>query len=109
MDKSQLIRPTLQEEDVVIPGKGTVRVRGLTRKEMAKIQGMKGPQAERVSLSIALVDPVLTLNDVNAWLDNSPAMECQPAVEAINRLSGMGRNADPDRWKRTGDEPDAGV
>lgn len=104
MDKAQLVTPRLQHEDVEIPGVGTVRVRGLTRGELAQTQGLDGPEAERVSLSIGMVDPQLTREEVDAWLDNSPAMECQPVVNAINRLSGMSRAVLKEAYKSAGVE-----
>lgn len=93
MDKSKLLAPRLAERDVDVPGVGTVRVRGLTRAEVATIGSRDGLEAERVALSLGLVDPRLTQDEVGQWQASAPAMEIQPVLLAINELSGMTRAA----------------
>lgn len=79
------------EEEVEIPGFGTVRVRQLSRFEvfhLASVQD-KGPgPVERFIIAQGMVDPVMSEDDVKQWQKVAPIGELQPVVEAINRLSG---------------------
>lgn len=79
------------EEDVEIPGFGTMRVRGLSRFEIFHLGAVqdKGPgPVERFVVSQGLVDPVMTEEQVKQWQKVAPIGELQPIVDAINRLSG---------------------
>ena len=96
MDKELLFKSRLGEADVELPGLGVVRVRGLTREEM-----LHAPKAEdepllmeRYMLATALVDPVLTQDEVARWQSVSPADEMTPLVHKINELSGIGKPAE---------------
>lgn len=102
MDKALLTRggagPVgLPQDDVDIPGVGTVRVRAMNRGELlhaGKLNEAKGQQAmEAYVLSSCLVDPEMSLDDVAAWQTSGAAMECQPVVAKINELSGVGKGA----------------
>lgn len=103
MDKTALTRggagPVgLPEDDVEIPGVGTVRVRAMNRGELltaGKIgdEGRNQVAMERYVLSSCMVDPQMTLEDVDAWFASAPAMEVQPVVAKINELSGVGKGA----------------
>lgn len=80
-------------EAVELPGLGVkVRVRGLTRAEALRVVGqeMTAAESERKLLALALVDPVMTEDDVRQWQKVAPAGELQPVEEAIRRLSGLG-------------------
>jgi hypothetical protein len=72
-------------------GLGSVTVRGLTRKEALSVQGveMDEAEAERKLLAMALVDPVLTEDEIGQWQDNAPAGELVPVTDAVLDLSGM--------------------
>ena len=112
MDKELLLKPRLPEDDVEIPGVGTVRVRGLSRYEvlLAQREQPKGAGAmERVILRFGLVDPELTEDEVTQWQKASPAGELEPVTRRIQALSGMGEGADKAQYKSVRDEPDAGV
>jgi hypothetical protein len=91
VDKEALFRPRLAERDVEVPGIGTVRVRSLSRTEALSIKGKEMPAAkmERLILSLAMVDPVLTEDEVKRWQDASPAGETNDVQQAILELSGM--------------------
>lgn len=103
MDKEALFRPRLEEEDVPVPGVGTVRVRALSRAEVIIVrkatdaEHVDGPRVlviERKMLAAALVDPQLTEVEVGRWQAASAAGEIEPIVAAIQRLSGMTDDAD---------------
>lgn len=110
MDKSRLTadRVSLNTDTVDIPGVGSVVVRGLSRFEFLVAQ-KKHPddtlRQERFILSTALVDPVLTEDDVADWQKASGPNEINEVATAINRLSGIGQGADKSGVPEVRDEP----
>jgi len=99
VDKELLLKPRLAEDDVEIPGVGTVRVRALSRAEVLLVRkatdnadSIDGPRAlvlERKMLATAMVDPVLTEAEVGQWQEASGAGELEPVTYRIQELSGM--------------------
>lgn len=98
MDKTVLFQTRLPEEDVSIPGVGTVRVRALSRAEVLLVrkstddEHMDGPRAlvlERKLLAKALVDPALSEAEVGHWQDAATPGEIEPVVTVVQRLSGL--------------------
>lgn len=96
VDKDLLLKARLVEEEIDIPGVGTVRVRALTRAEAMTVHGVELSvlEMERKLTAMAMVDPVLTEDEVSQWQTSSPAGELGPVAEAIVRLSGMAEGAD---------------
>lgn len=99
MDKSALTkdRVTLNTDTVELDGVGPVTVRGLSRYEFM-LANKKYPdddmRKERFVLSVAVVDPAgLTEDDIEAWQKASGPMEINTVANAINRLSGIGKDA----------------
>lgn len=92
--------------EVEIEGVGTVTVRGLTRYEFAML-GKKYPEAgaeqEQETLALAMVDPPMTVAEVAEWQRSSPATEINEVATEINRLSGIGRAAEKEAYKSTGE------
>lgn len=98
MDKALLFKPSTPEEDVEIPGRGTVRVRGFTRAELHEMT--KRPNwdtdaagAERTMLATAMLDPVLTEDEAGMWQEAATAGELKGIIEVIGRLSGLNEGA----------------
>lgn len=78
------------EEDIPIPGLGMVRVRGLSRHEVLHIQAVKTVAAvERMTVSLGMVDPPMTEDDVKRWQKVSVGGELDEVTRTIGRLSGM--------------------
>lgn len=90
-NKEELFKKRLQEEEIEIPGVGTVRVRALSRSEAMKFEGIKleVEVIERKMLAVALVDPVLTEDEIGQWQQASSAGEITTVLLAVLRLSGM--------------------
>jgi hypothetical protein len=114
MDKEALFRPRLPEDDVQVPGVGTVRVRGLSRVEVLQARKatdeatMDGPRMltlERKMLAAALVDPALSEAEVGKWQAVAPAGELVPLIQAIERLSGLSDDAPKSGVAGDGGEP----
>lgn len=96
MDKELLFKPRTAEREVEVPNVGTVRVRALTRAEVTPLVGreVELDVLERRLLTLAMVDPVLTAEEVAQWYDAAPAGELNPVLDAIRDLSGV-KASDP--------------
>ena len=117
MDKSLLLQPRdpstehgMPEDDVEIPGVGTVRVRALSRKEALKT-GQIADISERTAhiIAIAMVDPKMSVSEVKAWADVALAGELDPVDAKIAELSGMTDGAEKAAYKSNGSGPEPGV
>ena len=102
--KAALLKPRLAEEDVHIPGVGTVRVRALNRKEAVHVQEADSPEErDRRLLAQGLVSPMFMLSyklhgigakpcekcyPVGELQEASPANELEPVSNRITELSG---------------------
>lgn len=101
IDRDALLKSRLAELVYEIPGVGDVRIRSLSGKETAQIPGFKDDVAagEEFVLVRAVVDPVLTPPDVQAWRDSAPYDEIAGVLTAIFELSGLGETALKDAVK----------
>jgi hypothetical protein len=97
------------EIPIDIPGvvSGTVLVRALTRGEVLKGQTThKGVAAiERFMLATAMVDPVMTEDDIAAWQRHALAGELDPVANKVQAMSKMIEDADKEQYKSLRDEP----
>lgn len=91
-------RVTSNEEDYVIDGVGTVRIRALSRAafmEANKRYGDDMMAQERFVLSRSIVRPVgVTESVVGEWQKSSPINEINKLAQRINAMSGIGKGAD---------------
>ena len=95
IDKKALLARRLGEGDHEIEGVGTVRIRGLSRAEILELQALAGGTliSDRRMVSLALVDPKLTEDEVKTWQENSAPGEIEALTVAIAELSGLGVGA----------------
>lgn len=96
MDKTKLLSDrvinTTGEHE--IPGVGVIKFRALSRLEMIKGGEIEGVlEQERFILSHAMLDPVLSAEDVAAWQASSPPGEINEIATKINSLSGIKQGA----------------
>lgn len=79
------------EDDVILEGAGKrVRVRGLSRHEVLHVQNQKGIAAvEALTVSLGLIAPRMTIEQVKAWQKSSVGEEMDPVTQRIGELSGM--------------------
>src|SRR5689334_10157917 len=91
IDKAALLAPRLAEQDVPVGDLGTVRIRALSRAEVADIQAQELESAalEAQMLATALVEPAMTVPEVAAWQAAAAGGEFEPIVKAVLALSGM--------------------
>lgn len=102
LSKDQLLKGRLPEREVEIPDLGTVRVRGLSRAEVLKLQklGLDNVGAlERKIVHLGLVDPALTEAEVDTWYEAAPGGELEPVSKAIQELSGLVEGAEKAAYK----------
>jgi hypothetical protein len=105
IDKAALLAKRDQgtAREVELPsGAGSVMVRGLTRKEALRVHGkeMDEEESERVLIAMALVDPVMTEDEISQWQEVCMAGELVPVVDAILELSGMAADVTKAAMKR---------
>lgn len=95
MNKEQLLKSVLPEREIETVA-GPVRVRGLSRAEVLSMQAVADdPDAvERRLLELAVIDPVLTSEDVEQWRKAWPAKEFEPLIETISELSGLNTDSE---------------
>lgn len=96
MNKSALLKARLPAQDIEIPGVGTVKVRGLSRDEVLSLRdkGMTtAAETERQILSLSLVDPALTEDEVGEWQKGSTPGEMEKVTDVVMRLSGLAEDS----------------
>jgi hypothetical protein len=97
------------EDFVVLEDTGVkVRVRGLSRHEVLHVQAQKSvAEVEQVTLSLGLIEPRLTVEQVKAWQKSSVGGEMEPVTKRIGELSGMAKGARKKAIKELLDDPGA--
>lgn len=95
LDVGALLAERFGVVDVELPGLGTVKVRPLTRAEAIKLRGveLQVDEMEQTLLSLAMVEPKMTKDQVRQWQEVAPAGELEPIGEEIIRISGMDKVA----------------
>lgn len=97
------------EDFVVIEGDNgpvKVHVRGLSRHEVIHVQSQKGAAAvEQMTVSLGLIAPKMTVEQVKAWQKSSVGAELDPVTERIGKLSGMLKNSRKDAMKEMLTDP----
>lgn len=113
-DKELLFKATLPEGEVPVRGQ-VMRVRGLTRSEVMNLRSQvksiadaiqRSAELEAKTLALALVDPVLTEDEVKVWQDSSPAGEIEPVVQKVQELSGLLDGAAKEAYREFEQDPD---
>lgn len=96
IDKETFLKGLTPERVVALPGLGDVRVRGLTRAEAVSLAEHKDNTGalERIIIHMGLVEPSLTMDEVNSWYASSPAGLTDLIISAVEDLSGMKKGAD---------------
>lgn len=108
VDKEILFSLTVPEQKLELPGLGTIRVRGLSRVEML-LAGKHDTVAEveRWMLHFGIVEPALTVKEVERWQRAAPSATFQPITMLIRELSGHGEGADKSGVSEVREQPDA--
>ena len=88
---------------------GDVLLRGLSRFETLDIPDLVGIEREATIISRSLVDPVMTVDQVKAWMKAAPAGEFDKISTAVGELSGLLESSGKDAYKSNGRRSRAGV
>lgn len=111
VSKEQLLAARLPEEDIDIPGIGTVRVRALSRAEVRDELNMvdrSEPGAwEALWLSMSLVEPTLTPEEAAQWRAGATALELEFVANKLGELSALTKQAAKDMYKEMESSSDA--
>lgn len=94
MEKAKLFEPRLPTQTVNIPNVGEITVRGITRfEQMVFSKAAAGDVTvfDRKQLAAAVVEPDLTEDEVQRWMEAAPAGEISIVVGIIGELSGTDR------------------
>lgn len=86
----------MEEDDVDVPGYGTVRVRGLNRLETMGIQRIEDTaERERHMIACGLVEPTFTLAEAETWQRvTTGGGELETVTRRIGELSKLVEGAD---------------
>ena len=108
LDVAALLAPRVQTtvEPHEIPGVGTILVRATTRAEAIFITKAKTTSEREMRILVAgVANPVLTMQDAQAWYQSGHAGELGEVVRHIVRLSGLEEKADKEAYRRFRAEP----
>lgn len=107
--KEALTTPHLKTDEVPIEGVGTVLVRGLSRWEMVEVQKLESDRQKQDNLAVfyGLAEPPMNQDEVMAWRKAGSAREIEDIALAINKLSGIGKDAAKSDLPGDGGEPGA--
>lgn len=100
VDKSKLLSRRLTEGEKEIEGLGTFRFVALSRKQVLDLGNQYGGNGqstgemdlaltEQKILAAALIDPVMSEEEIAQWQENSDASEINDLFMAVLDLSGM--------------------
>jgi hypothetical protein len=103
VDKELLFKLRLIEQELDLAGVGVVRLRALSRDEVTDARDeCVGPDDEldakayeRLLVSLAMVDPELTTEDVARWSAAAPAGEFVRVMDLIRDLSALDETESP--------------
>lgn len=93
--KARLFKPRLDEEELELEGVGTVRIRALSREEVADAREDNVDRKDNVDytgyehqlIATSMVDPELTPDEVARWARAAPAGELVKVMDRIRELS----------------------
>lgn len=87
----------LHEEDLTLKNGMRVKIKGFSRYEyMLALKNAEGDPGliERRIIKFGMVEPRLTIEQVEQWVSSSPSGVIEDVSEGIRRLSRMGEDAD---------------
>jgi hypothetical protein len=110
-NKEGLFESRLKEADVDVPGVGVMRIRELSRAEVIDRlwevdRTVRGAFETRL-VSMSLVDPVLTEEEVQRWRTISTHGEIEAVLAKINELSMLTKESAKEAYKEFESNPDA--
>ena len=107
ISKEDLLKPRIEHGTVAIEGLGEFTIRPLTRAEAFDVQTMRDEsvlEAENLLISLGLINPQMSPNDVADWAAVAPAGHLAAVSMAIGRISGMMPESGKESYKSTRSE-----
>jgi hypothetical protein len=90
LSRAEILARKTGRDTVELPGGGTVAIRGLTHAEVVEGQAMKGLNDKTCFyVANAMIDPVMTFEDVQAWAAEGSAGDITTISERVQMLSGL--------------------
>lgn len=105
LTRDEILARTVGHEVVDLPGGGQVKVRALTRDEVLASQDEYEDDAagrDSYIVATALVEPVMSVEDVQAWGSAGAAGDLVAITEKVAELSGLKQGAPKSGVPRTG-------
>lgn len=104
LTRDQILARKLGQETVSLAdGSGEVVIRALTRNEALAVRDAEGTAGrDNLVLHYGVVEPALTMADVEAWVDQDAAGVLADLSERIGRLSGMTADSGKAAYKSAG-------
>jgi hypothetical protein len=103
--KAALFTVSLPVEDYELPDVGTIKIRGLSRREAVRLDNAPDAAARDVIIFRAgIVEPALTENEIRRMMDARPAGELEDLSRRIAELSRLLPGADQEQYKSVRDE-----
>lgn len=100
VSKEQLLAPRIGEGVITIENVGELYVRPLTRAQAMQVHACTDEAvAENLLISLGVVEPRLTVAEVEAWAQSAPAGEMQAVSLAIGKISGMTASSGKESYK----------
>lgn len=107
MDKSQLFNSRLPRDEVPVAGFGVVIVRSLNRLEAMQVSDMTDSTEREVCLlTLGIVEPTFTADEIRQWMVAAPAGELQEISQRIGQLSGLLEDSSKSAYKSDGSGSD---
>lgn len=107
MNKQDLFIPDVDELTVPLLRGGEVLVRSLSRAEVLHIGATPFPtkaEYEQYVLSLVMLDPVMSAEDVALWQQRSKSKEIEKVMDGVVTASGLGEGADKSDVQEVPDE-----
>jgi hypothetical protein len=100
LTREEILGRKVGHGELNIEGFGTVGIRALTMAEAVEVRALEG-RAEQVYLiiSLGMIDPPMTLADVEQWASSDAAGPLNAISEGIAVISGMSEGAGKDAYK----------
>jgi hypothetical protein len=100
LTRDEILARKVGHGEITIEDVGTVKIRALTMSEAVQVRELAG-RVEQVYLilSLGLVEPALSLDDVQAWAANDAAGPLNAIAEGITVISGMSESSGKDAYK----------
>lgn len=110
LDKATLLKESITQDEVELPGKGSVVIRALTRHELhlcgkdGANKKLTAEEVEALTLHYAMVEPELDVTECREWIKVANSGEIQRVIDKVMEISGFDPEAQKKAYKSLRDE-----